>query len=294
MVFLKPNEQESKIRNEFVSFLKKKYKCKVHKNKVVSSLFAPGYYTIQGNKKKRIFILRSPPSIPYPQIDDIKLALSNGIGVYILIYYNKEDRIIENFQSECEKLGVGIINYSGIKDFEIRYPSIIDFPPKDDIIEDRIKVFLSSKLWKNERDIARSVIKEMKHQPIQIERLVLNGTLEDECLKWVDKSQFLLGIVTLEYSELVTKEIKQALSTKPKRTLVYVNTDCEKFIQADCEKFKDKKLKTLCKLIQTIQKKKVYRNYINNVDLKKKLRRELHDFISQVSIEALKSIKPVS
>jgi|SRR3989344_753734 len=226
MAFLRDNE-EIRIKKSLVSFLKKKFHGKVTCNKEVFPNFAPDYHVKQGNNKQRIVIFRNPPTIPEIYLNEIKLAITNGIGVYIAVYNHEYQKLLKDFLSKCETLSIGVLQYgTGQSKFSRILPSITDYPPPDKIEEGLIKVFISSKLWISEREAARQKIIRLRHQQICVERLTTPEKIEEECIKWVEESQYCIGIITPAYSKLVDKEIRHAIKTKPKRTLVYIRADC--------------------------------------------------------------------
>ncbi|MEK6983923.1 MAG: DUF4062 domain-containing protein [Nanoarchaeota archaeon] len=272
MALLKPNELDSKIRNKLFSFLKKKYKVYVHKNYSVYNNFAPDYYLKQKNGKKTIVIYRNPPEFPNVQSEDIRTALKEGISVYIAIFNHDYNPLLDELINKCDTIyGAGVLQISNSFDCVVLQPALLDVPKSDNIIENRIKIFISSKLWIPERDITRNVLKKVKYQPICVERIPGEKTIQENCFKWIEKSQFFIAIVTRQYRQMVDKEIKHALKKKKKeKCLFYIKNDC----------FQEKKLK-LKNLIKFIQKEATFHKFVNETELRKMQPKQIAELIGK-------------
>lgn len=270
MAFLRKKE-EIKIRKNLVSFLKSHFHGKVTRNKVVFANFAPDYHVKQGKNKQRIVFFRNPPDVPTPFLKEIKLAITNGIGVYIAIYDHEYERLLSDFLSKCETLSIGVLQYgTGKSNFSKILPSITDYPPPDKIEEGLIKVFIGSKLWISEREIVRKKIISLRHQPICVERLTTPEKIEEECIHWIDKSQYFVGIITPVYSTLVDKEIRHAIKTKSKKTLIYIRADC----------FADTEPK-LSRLIKYVKKEASYEKFDTNKKIGGLIKKQLPETIGK-------------
>lgn len=248
MVFLLP-DQERKIRKGLTSFLKRRYSnSTIKSNHMVFHNFAPDYYITQKNSKKRIIIFRNPPEFPHMNTKEIQLAQKEGIGVYIATFNHESDSLLESLIEKCDEFGVGVIHCTSTHNFQILQPCLIDFPKIDKIIEKRIKFFISSKFWIQERDNIRKTLFRLKHQPICMERVSNQESLEQSCFNWIDESQFFIGIITTQYRPWVDKEIRHALRKKQKKCIIFVNKDCSQQKRGYLKQLVDhvKKKKVVC------------------------------------------------
>lgn len=271
MALLKPNEQEGKIRDKLYLFLKKKYQVKVLKNHGIYNNFAPDYYLKQRNGKKTIIILRNPPEFPNVQSADIRTALKEGISVYVATFNHDYNPLLDELVDKCDQYGVGVLQILNSYECIILQPSLPDAPKSDNIFENRIKIFISSKLWIPEREITRSILKKVKYQPICVERIPGQNTIEETCFEWIKKSQFFIAIVTRQYRQMVDREIKYALKNKKKeKCLFYIKNDC----------FQEKKLK-LRNLIKFIQKNATFHKFVNEMELRKMQPKQVAELIGK-------------
>src|SRR3989344_5069444 len=137
---------ESKIRDILDIFLKKRFGTKGQKNKPLFLGFAPDHI-LEKNNKKYMVLFRNPPDIPEIWLKEIRLALKNGIGVYIAIYNHEYEKLLENFLSKCESFGIGVMQYGVDKNnFTITLTCLIDRPKEDVLQQNLINIFISSKL----------------------------------------------------------------------------------------------------------------------------------------------------
>lgn len=272
MAFLRNNE-EIKIKKILVSFLRGHFHGKVTCNKEVFPNFAPDYHVKQGKNKQRIVIFRNPPTIPEMYLNEIKLAITNGIGVYIAIYNHEYQKLLKAFLSRCETLSIGVLQCgTGRSNFSRILPSITDYPPPDKIEESLIKVFISSKLWISEREAVRKKIISLRHQQVCVERLTTPEKIEEECINWINQSQYCVGIITPAYSALVDKEIRHTIKTKPKKTLVYIRADC----------FVDPEPKLL-RLINHVKKEATYEKFDTDKKIGGLIKKQLPEIIGKNS-----------
>ncbi len=272
MAFLKPDQLDHIIRNRLLSFLKKKYKAKVLKNHIIFNniAFAPDFYVRRDKGKGVIVIFRNPPDFPDNFSNEIRLALKEGLAVYIAIYNNDFNPLLDELISKCDQYGVGIMQCSNTYNCQVLQPSISDYPKFDKIIEGWLKIFISSKLWIIERDTVRKVLKENKYQPICVERISNHNPVEEECYKWIDKSPFFIGVITRQYRLLVDKEIRYALKKKRHKSLIYIKNEC----------FQETKHK-LKRLIKNAEKNSTYYKFNNEKDLKKMISIQIAELIGK-------------
>ena len=251
MALLKPKDEEL-IRKKLSSFLKNRFKSSVKKNYMVFQKFAPDYYIKKKNGKKIIVIFRNPPEFSDVLKNDIRLASKEGLSVYIAIFNHEFDSLLDKFLEECDNYGVGVIQISNLYECKILQPSLLDLPKLDEITENRIKIFISSKLWIPEREMVRNILFKYKHQPICVERLANQSPVEETCYNWIKKSRFFVGVITRQYRPIVDKEIKFALKSKKKKCIIYIRNDC----------FQEEKLK-LKKLIDFSKKYSTVFKFVN-------------------------------
>jgi len=261
---------EQDIKNALKKFLKQQFKASVKINKKVLKGLVPDYFLQKSNGQKRIVIFRNPPVFPETNRNEIKTAMQNGIGVYIAIYNYENNPLLEQLCEQCQECGVGVIQCSSTLLCRILVPSVRDYPREDNIIEGRTKFFISSKLWLPEREVVRKKLKFHKHQPICMERIPGHGSVQEECFRLIDESQFFIGIITPEYRSWVDKEIRYALKKKQKRCKVYVRADC----------FPTSK-KKLNKLIIEVRKVKVSHGFGTADDLGKLIPKHAEQLISK-------------
>jgi len=264
-------DQESEIKKNLSKFLKVEFKVKkiLRYHKIYDN-FAPDYY-IKNRTKKRIIIFRNPPDFPVEDVGGIKNSIEQNIGVYIAVYEKDTDsELLNNLLDECDKYGVGVIRCWGVNNFKIMQKALNDYSIEP-IIEDRIKIFISSKLFISERDISYKILKRLKHQPICIERIPITGHLTRQCLDWIDKSPFFIGILTPRYSEIVDKEMRYALKKKKNNCLICIDNAC----------FSCKKNTKLENLKKFINKKTRFNRYGNCQELKTCILNQIPAIISR-------------
>jgi hypothetical protein len=263
-------EQEEKIRRCILSHIKDKYHVRVQKHRIVFDQFAPDYYLKNRSGKETIIIFRNTPIFPDVYGNEIRLALDSGISVYIAIFNYEFDPILDEFLEKCDQYGVGIIQCTKTFHCKMLQPSISDYPKLDKIIENRIKIFISSKFWITEREDTRKILLKYKHQPICVERLSNQKPVERMCYDWIDKSQFFIGIITRQYRPIVEKEIKYVLKKKKERCLIYIKNEC----------FQENSLK-LKSLIKFIGKKVTYHKFDDEITLRRVIPNQIADLIGK-------------
>lgn len=262
-------KKEYKLKSKLGKFLAKEFDGKVYRNKrIEEGGYAPDYL-IKKKRKTIIVIFRNTQKLSELEEEIIKNCVIKEYSVYLAVYIKDpySEELLDELIETCEKTGIGVIRCEEEKQKRI-LPSARDLP-HDKIDNNLIPIFISSKLSVyEERDSIHKIVKSLKHQPICVERLTLSGFLWKECKKWIDKSNFFIGIICSKYSSIVEKEIKYALKKKGGKCLIFIRFDC----------FSKPRKKEIQDFIEEI-KDYAYCRYTGCDDLRKKVRNKLNPLI---------------
>lgn len=268
MVLIKDEEE---IKKNLKKFLYKCFPGNIKRNIKIFEGFAADYLIIKG-KKKRIILFRNPPVYPKHFIKEIQTCLSRGYIVYIAAYTDPSTNdLLDDLIERCTGEGIGTIKCEGKNNFIIVKKAKLDYP------EEKLNgmwayIFISSKLSAEERDITYNIVKQLKYQPICVERINLNGVTLDECKKWINQSKLFIGVVTPKYSNIVEKEIKHALSKFRERCLIFIKGDC---------KISELSNKDIIRLIEKVIKPKTtFVEYHSIDELKKEIKKRLPQLVN--------------
>jgi hypothetical protein len=270
MVLLKNEEQ---VKKNFYKFLKREFKGEIKRDIKIFTGFAPDFL-ITNKRKKRIVIFRNSPIYPNNLNQEIETSLGKGYAVYIASYVDQTEGskdLFDDLIEECVSKGLGVIKCEEKNSFKRIKKAKTDY--SDEKLDERlVYFFISSKFSLEERDVVYDLVKRLKHQPICVERINLNGKVWDQCKLWLDKSKFFIGIVTKKHSTLVEREINYALSKYNTRCIILINQDC-KFCTSLSKETKD--------FIENKIKPKITFGEYNSIDdLKKEVKKRIPQIIN--------------
>lgn len=276
MVFLP--DYDITIKKKLGTFARKYFRAVVKPNVpvLVGYQFAPTYHIKKRNGNERVIIYRKPAIFPELDIAEIRAASKKGIGIYIAICDGERSELVDELSERCEDEGAGIIQNIGGSKFSVQ-PCVQDYP-RDRIFENRVKFFVSSRLRIAERLMIREKLMSVKYQPILVECISNHNPIEEECIKWVEQSEFFIGLVTPPFRPLVDKEIRHALKCKKHKFKIYIRMDALNTKPAGNSK-SAAKAKKLLQLIEIIKKNGTHTKYASEPDLRKLIGNDISTLI---------------